>query len=151
MSLPLVYIYLVVEKKPYISFISYELVANWEDTIQSTQSQLLDTLIIGIYEKFVSFQNDFWERLYILEEEVKEDVFEEWLVKLVVYIENLEKRVQKRKKAKRHKLVYSDESKQQLALNRMDDHTNFFNFKKELYEYVDTVNKDLSNLINLVL
>ena len=33
----------------------------------------------------------------------------------------------------------------------MDDHTNFFNFKKELYEYVNTVNKDLSNLINLVL
>ena len=142
---------LVVDKKPFISFISHELVANLEDTIQSTQSQLLDTLIIGIYEKFVSFQNDFWQRLYILEEEVKYDVFEEWLVKLVVYIENLEKRVLKRKKVKLHKLVNSDESKQQIASNRMDDHTNFFNFKKELYEYVDSVNKDLSNLINLVL
>ena len=89
--------------------------------------------------------------LSIIEEEVREVSFHEWLVKLMVYLEKLEKRVLKRKKSKLRKLLLGNESKQRLALDRLDEHSNFFDFKKELYRYVDTVNKDLTNLINLML
>ena len=89
---------LIINKSPFISFSSHELTAIWEDTISSTQSQLLDTLIIGIHGKLMDFEQNFWEKLSVIEEDIDLEKYKDWLVKLIVYLEKEEIRIVKRKK-----------------------------------------------------
>ena len=93
---------LIINKSPFISFSSHELTAIWEDTISSTQSQLLDTLIIGIHSKLVDFQQDFWVKLSVIEGDIDLDKYKDWLVKIIVYLEKEELKIVKRKKHKKH-------------------------------------------------
>jgi len=47
---------LLLNKKPFISFITDDLEASWEETIKSTERQLLETLILGINEKRIALE-----------------------------------------------------------------------------------------------
>lgn len=89
-----------IEKKPFISFVSDQLVAHWEDTINSTQSQLLETLIYGVFEKLIEFEEHFWEEISVMMTEVNLDDLERWLVKVYVFLEKQERKILKRKRKK---------------------------------------------------
>ena len=89
---------LVLKKRPFISFVSKELIASWEETIQTSQSQLLETLLMGINEKLIDFERTFWSDLTDIVKTVENDQLECFLIKLCVHLEKEEKRVYKRKK-----------------------------------------------------
>ena len=137
------------EKKPFISFFSDELIASWEDTINSTQKQLLETLLVGIMEKLTDFEIHFWTELQETIKDVDKETLEEWLLKLCVHIDRLEKKVLKRKKKKIRKLL-NDSFDQKEALTRMDEHKICFNFKSDLISFCETMFEDFENLFNLL-
>ena len=130
---------LQLNKTPFISFINEELSATWEDTIKSTQEQLLETLLMGIVEKLTNFEI----------ESTDMEEFSDWLVKLMVHLEKLEKDTQRRKKRKLRKIM--KEEMVESALERFDEHCEFFDFKKSLYGFAETVNGDIPNLVMLKL
>jgi len=51
---------LLINKSPFISFISDDIETHWKDTIKSTESMLLETLIYGINDKRQNFEICFW-------------------------------------------------------------------------------------------
>ena len=99
---------LQLNKTPFISFINEELQATWEDTIKSTQEQLLETLLIGIVEKLTNFEIEFWDGLSKTLERTDMEEFSDWLVKLIVHLEKLEKDTQRRKRRKLKKIMKED-------------------------------------------
>ena len=74
---------------------------------------------------------------------------EEWLLKLYLHIDRLEKKVLKRKKKKIRKLL-NDSFDQKEALTRMDEHKICFNFKSDLISFCETMFEDFENLFNLL-
>ena len=140
---------LLLNKKPFISFVSDQIVAHWEDTINSTQSQLLETLLYGIFEKLIEFEEVFWSELSTLMKETDLEIMEKWFVKLYVYIEKEERKIIKRKKKKLRKLLSNELLKS--ALTRLDEHKLFFEFKKDLLNFGCNNFDDFENLVNLLL
>ena len=141
---------LKMDKKPFISFISKDLIASWEDTINSTQHQLLETLLVGITEKLISFEKEFWSEVVEIVKAVERDDLERWLIKLWLHIEKEEKKILKRKRKKIRKLITNDVD-QKFALDRMEEHEKCFTFKNELLSYCATIFEDFENLAYLTL
>ena len=140
---------LKLDRIPFISFVSNELIATWETTLKVTQDQLLETLLCGIFEKLTWFENMFFDGLLKVLESTETDEFKEWLVKLLVHLEKLEKRICKRKKQKLKKLV--NQEHQNSAIERFIDHEKQFEFKNELYKYATRIDEDIPNLVTLTL
>ena len=132
---------LKLNKHPFISFVSEELIASWESTIKSTQKQLLETLICGIFEKLVDFEQSFWSQVAEIAAETSEEKFQDWLVKILVHIENIEKKLYKRKRKKLQKLLNGNPDACTLACERLKEHRNCFTFKKELYDYASSISE----------
>lgn len=82
---------LLIDKEPFIKFENKELTAIWVDTIESTQRQLLDTLIVGIHGKLLDYEICFWRDLKKTQEETEEESFNDWWVKFFLYFEKQEK------------------------------------------------------------
>ena len=122
----------------------------WEDTLQSTQSDLLDTLIIGINEKLLWFEQMFWDGVAEIEKNTDLDELVDWFVKVIIYLEKNERTLIKRKKQKLKKLLCYDEEKMVAALSRFEEHLTFYNFTAELISHCEILSPDISNLTNLV-
>ena len=138
---------LVVNKRPFISFSSDELTAAWKETLQATQATLIETLIVGIFRKLTDFEIDFWEEMCRVVERSTEEEFSDWAVKLLVYLEKHEKRCREKKCKKLKKLLpkcYLEE-----ALQRMREHEGYLTFKTEIYDFLQEINCDIPNLVNL--
>ena len=77
------------------------------------------------------------------------EVFSDWLVKLLVHLEKLEKDIQKRKLRKLRKIMKGNNVGQ--AVERFYDHCDVFGFIKDLYVFAENVNEDIPNLVALKL
>ena len=104
------------EKRPFISFVSHEIRAAWEDTIQSTERQLLETLLYGIHEKLTIFEIDFWREIAKFSSEIDSEILESWFVKLYCFLEQEEKKIMRRKCKKLSKFI-SDPVEKKMALD----------------------------------
>ena len=122
----------------------------WEDTLQSTQSDLVDMLIIGINEKLLWFEQMFWDGVAEIEKNTDLDELVDSFVKVIIYLEKNERTLIKRKKQKLKKLLCYDEEKMVAALSRFEEHLTFYNFTSELISHCEILSPDISNLINLV-
>ena len=60
-----------IKKESFIEFKSKELIASWKDTTESSERQLLDTLLLGIAEKMIDFEIEFWKTLEQLEKDTE--------------------------------------------------------------------------------
>ena len=140
-----------IKKQSFIEFRSQDMIASWQDTIESTERQLLDTLLMGIAEKMMEFEIEFWSTLQKLEGEVESmDQLIEWWVKLSKYLEKEEKRIVDRKRRKVRKLVGGNVEKASSAMKRFDEHLKEFVFKKDLNEHITNLYPDFENLVNLL-
>ena len=139
---------LLLEKRPFIEFVSDDVKAQWKETIDATQSHLLETLIVGIMDKLLLFEEKFWNEIGDIVQETSEQIFSEWAVKLVTYLEKHEKRVAKTKEKKLKKLL-TDENTRNAALVRMNEYKEFLSFKNELLEFLENINPDITNIANL--
>ena len=140
-----------IKKQSFIEFRSQDMIASWQDTIESTERQLLDTLLMGIAEKMMEFEIEFWSTLQKLEGEVESmDQLIEWWVKLSKYLEKEEKRIVDRKRRKIRKLVSGNVEKASSAMKRFDEHLKEFVFKKDLNEHITNLYPDFENLVNLL-
>ena len=139
---------LLIDKSPFISFISHDIEANWKETVTLAEEQLLDTLVIGIAEKMLIFEEQFWNDLVELERNTNMDDLIEWFVKLKCHLDKLERKTVKRKKNKLKKLII-DRGKLQTALKRFEEHLDFFDFKTELQKHGSYISPDIENIITL--
>ena len=140
-----------IKNQSFIQFDSADITALWHSTIESTEKQLLDQLLIGIHEKMINFEINFWKELGEIEEKTEDfDDILDWWVKLVRYFEKEERRITTRKKKKIRKLLNNNVEKMERCLQRFDEHLPFFDFKKELLEHGRTLFPDIDNLLNLV-
>ena len=140
---------LKIEKKPFISFTSHEINAVWKDVINSTQHQLLETLIYGIHEKLSNFEVEFWKGVLEYAKEVDMEALEGWFVGLYCHLEKEEKEILKRKRKKLCKLIL-DPEKRRMALDRLKEHKGCLLFKSELLAYCESIFEDFENLVNIV-
>ena len=122
----------------------------WEDTLQSTQFDLLDTLIIGINKKLLWFEQMFWDGVPEIEKNTDFDELVDWFVKVIIYLEKNERTLIKRKKQKLKKSLCYDEEIVVASLSRFEEHLSFYNFTAELISHCEILSPDISNLINLV-
>ena len=99
---------LVINKTPFISFISDDIVVNWERSIRHTENNLLETLIYGIVDKMTNFEAQFWNDLGLMIENTDMDNLEDWMVKLVLDLRREERASIKRKKKKFRKISDSE-------------------------------------------
>ena len=110
---------LQIKKNAFIEFDSNEMCVFWNQTIASTERDLLETLIIGVVDKMIGFEITFWEKLCAIEESVKDfDDVLDWWVKLVRFLSKEEKNIIKRKRKKLRKLFKNDEDRMEMALKR---------------------------------
>ena len=139
-----------IEKTPFISFTSHELSVSWRNTINAAEEQLLDTLLKGLAEKMMDFEEKFWNSLKETEGETDREVLIEWWAKLSRYLERFEKRVITKKKKKLRKLITGEENKLLTAFNRFEAHFSCFAFKNSFKEHGSTFCADLENIVNLL-
>jgi len=133
---------LMLDKKPFISFVSDKLIASWEDAISSTQHQLLETLLVDIMEKLMNFETELWLEVVEIVNAVNHEDLERWLF---VHIEK-EENILKRKRIKIRKPIIN-ENYQKAALDRMEEHKNCFTFKNDLLSYCTTIFKNFENFL----
>lgn len=139
-----------IEKRPFISFVDPEFTAIWEDAILSTEKELMQVLIVGIAGKHIHFRDEFWKILKATKEETKStELFEDWWIKLCVYLDKLERRLVRKKRKKLRKLLKNDEEKLEIALNRFDEHLLNFYFKFDISSFSEELSPDIPNLITL--
>ena len=139
---------LAINKTPFISFISDDIVVNWESNIHRTEKNLLETLIYGIVDKMTNFEVEFWSDLGRMMEDTDMGNLEDWLVKLVLDLRKEERASVKRKKKKLRGIVNPEKKK--TALERFDEHLHHFNFLNEFLSYLEEFFPDVFNIINLV-
>ena len=99
----------------------------------------------------MDFEQNFWNKLSLIEEEIYLEKYKDWLVKLIVYLEKEEIKIVKRKKKKLQKLLTNDNEKLEAAISRFEEHFNFYNFKTDLLSHAEIVSPDIQNLVNLIL
>ena len=71
--------------------------AIWENTLRSAESELLDTLIVGIADRMIQFELEFWDGMYKPEETMDTDDLIAWWVESVKFLEREEETNLKRK------------------------------------------------------
>lgn len=49
-----------IRNSPFIEFVAPDLIASWENTLQSAEEQLLDILLMGIADKMIEIEHEFW-------------------------------------------------------------------------------------------
>ena len=140
---------LQITKQPFISFESKELTALWEQTIWSSSKQLLETLIFGIHEKLLDFESDFWIDVKRLRDNLDQEKFEDWIIQLMVYLEDQQRLSVKKKRHKLRKLCFNNAVNFDACLARFEDHFNFFFFKQDFSVFVKEVSPDIPNLVIL--
>ena len=142
---------LQIRNKSFIRFDSPDIIATWESTIESTQRNLLDSLLVGLHEKMINFEISFWNELSELEEKTSDfDNILDWYVKLIKYFNKEEETITKRKRKKIRKLLKDNGGKIKDCLDRFDEHLQFFDFKNELLEHGRVLFPDFDNLLCLV-
>jgi len=141
-----------IKNSSFVEFVAPDLIASWKDTISSAEQQLLDTLLIGIADKMLDIEHQFWNMLTDLEKDVEDiDDVIDWWVKMRCHLEKEESRTISRKKKKLRKLLKDEEDKKEMAIKRFDEHLKHFHFKKALHEHGLALSPDMDNLINLIL
>ena len=83
----------------------------WECTIQSTERQLMESLLFGLHEKMLTFEIHFWNELSKIEESIEYDELLEWWVKLAGHLENEQTKIVNRKRKKIKKMLKDDNDK----------------------------------------
>ena len=91
---------LIIDKTPFISFISEECNVKWKETVDTAERQLMDTLLQGLCEKLMYFESEFLKDFEDIRLNKNHEVVVEWLVKLRLHLDKLE-RSQFRKKLKK--------------------------------------------------
>ena len=107
----------------------------------------METLIVGIFRKLTDFEIDFWEQMCKIVEGSTEEVFCEWAVKLLLYLEKHEKKCIKKKNRKLRILLKDCDVEG--AIIRMREHEGYLEFKNDIYKFVDEINSDIPNVVNL--
>ena len=78
---------LVINKKPFIEFSNHEMDIFWKSTVEATEQQLLETLIVGVHEKMTFFEIKFWDGLKEIVKDIDRENVIDWLVKLLIVLE----------------------------------------------------------------
>ena len=139
---------LKINKNSFILFENEELSATWKDTIESTESQLLDILLEGLVEKMMSFEKTFWKMLLDINDTTENALdLTEWWVKLSMFLNNVEEKEVNRKRKKIRKLATGE--KLDIALKRFDSHMEHFEFKHVLEIHGEVISPDMENIITL--
>ena len=142
---------LQINKSPFISFETGDITALWEETIQSTEIQLMDMLLVGIAEKMITFESEFWGHMETIESETKDhDDLLEWWVKMIKFLEKEERKTMETKRKKLKKLLKHDQDKLLNALARFDEHIDNFLFKTSIYDHGKSLFPDIENVVNIV-
>lgn len=142
---------LQIRNKSFIRFDSPDIIAIWESAIESTQRNLLDSLLVGLHEKMINFEVSFWNELSELEEKTSDfDNILDWYVKLIKYFNKEEETIAKRKRKKIRKLLKDKGGEIKDSLDRFDEHLQFFVFKNELLKHGRVLFPDFDNLLCLV-
>ena len=139
---------LVINKLPFITFISDDIVVNWEKSISHTENNLLETLIYGIVDKMTNFEAQFWNDLGLMIENTDMDNLEDWMVKLVIDLRREERASIKRKNKKLRGII--DQGKKKNALLRFDEHLPHFTFLNDFLSFLEEFFPDVFNILNLV-
>ena len=124
--------------------------AYWNETISKTELELLDTLIVGINDRRFGLEENFWDGVIEFMEGTDVDKMVDWLVKLVVDLEKLEKEIVSKKIKKLKKLCGKNNSLKGKVELRMDEHKKEFYFTKSIFDYGLQLSEDFSNLVNLL-
>ena len=116
-----------IRKKPFIEFESDELKVFWKETIVNTEKDLQEALCVGICERMLSTEKQFWDEVYQFEKNNDDDNFKEWLVKLLIHLERKMKKITKVKRKKLQKLSGEGDIKE-LVSDRFTEHLGLFTF-----------------------
>ena len=100
-----------IKHKSFIQFDSQDMTTLWECTIQSTERQLMESLLFGLHEKMLTFEIHFWNELSKIEESIEYDELLEWWVKLAGHLENEQTKIVNRKRKKIKKMLKDDNDK----------------------------------------
>ena len=141
---------LALKKQPFIPFEDGDLIATWNETILHTEEQLLETLILGINERRISLETNFWNGVSEFLSRTDVDVMTDWLVKLVVDLEKLEVKTLAKKKKKLKKLCGENNFLKYNVGKRMDEHKKQFDFVNSLLDYGQILSEDFTNLVSLL-
>ena len=139
---------LVINKSPFIQFISDDIKINWDRTVFQAERSLLDTLIYGIVDKMSQFEINFWSGLEEVFENTDMERLEDWLVRLVVELRKEEEVNIKRKRRKLRKIA--DMDKRLLAMERFEEHLVHFTFLKDFINFLEEFFPDVFNVLNLI-
>ena len=140
---------LLLKKYPFIEFHSNDITAVWEETICNTQENLLETLIYGIFDCLENYEKKFWIELERTKNELDKNVFLDWWVKTVTFLEKHEKKLINKKKRKLRKLCGNEELYIK-ALKRFEEHLPCFQFKDKVMTFSDGLSVDTPYLITLL-
>lgn len=135
---------------PFVEFTSQELFASWTETVNTAEEQFLDTLLLGLADKLIDIEYEFWEMLGSLAKTTDTEEFMKWWVKIICHLEKEEIKTIDRKRKKLRKLLKDDNEKMRIALKRFDEHLENFDFKLFLKRYGRELSPDMDNLICLV-
>ena len=122
---------LKIRNTPFVQFEDGVIQVEWDKTIDRCENELVETLLLGLSDKMLSFEEKFWTFLLETEERTDVDKFTEWWVKLMQFLEKDEHQLKKKKLKKLRKLLQEDEEKLSEALKRFDEHCDCFEFKKD--------------------
>ena len=139
-----------INKTPFISFENKGIKALWEETINNTEESLLETLLIGISSKLFDFENNFWKIFKQTENDLSEDDFLSWWVKLMNYLQKLEKRLIKKKRQKLKTSLKDNSLKLERGLDLFQEHQASFYFKLDLDKFSKNITPDFDNCFTLM-
>ena len=95
---------LKVTNVPFTSFVTDNIKISWHNTTESTEEDLLETLILGIEDKRISMEEKFWDELRDILEDSEADDLVDGFLKVLNYLEKQKKSDSKRKRKKLTKL-----------------------------------------------
>ena len=95
---------LKVTNVPFISFVTDNIKISWHNTTESTEEDLLETLILGIEDKRIWMEEKFWDELRDILEDSEADDLVDGFLKVLNYLEKQKKSDSKIKRKKLTKL-----------------------------------------------
>ena len=82
---------LKVTNVPFTSFVTDNIKISWHNTTESTEEDLLETLILGIEDKRIWMEEKFWDELRDLLEYSEVGNLDDWFLKVLDYLDKQKK------------------------------------------------------------
>ena len=78
---------LKVTNVPFISFVTDDIKTSWHNTTNSTEKDLLETLILRIEDKRILMEEKFWDELRDILDDSEADDLIDWFFKVLNYLD----------------------------------------------------------------